>query len=304
MTGCEALLNNINLERLNTFVIAARAPSFSVAARLRSISVSAISQQVRALEGELGHALFERIGRRVRLTAEGHQLLDVAQTHLEAIDEAISHLGERKQMVAGRVTVGCPRTFGQHWLVPRMAPLLARAPELSLQFVFAVPSVLEVRLLEGDLDLAVLTRAPEAPALQSEVVTHETFVAVVATGARLSALNEAAAQRLRWVVFAEDRPMHDAWWRATFGAQRRADVNVVVEAASLEWMLELVVRGVGAAVLPDYLVEPALARREVKRLPLEPRKPERSAIHLAWRRGVVPTARLNVVREAITSPPA
>jgi DNA-binding transcriptional LysR family regulator len=81
-------------------------------------------------------------------------------------------------------------------------------------------------------------------------------------------------------------------------------VNVVVEAASLEWMLELVVRGVGAAVLPDYLVEHALARREVKRLPLEPRKPERSAIHLAWRRGVVPTARLNVVREAITSPPA
>jgi DNA-binding transcriptional LysR family regulator len=292
MKDCEAMLNNINLERLNTFVIAARAPSFSVAARLRSISVSAISQQVRALEGELGHALFERIGRRVRLTAEGHQLLDVAQTHLEAIDEAISQLGERKQMVAGRVTVGCPRTFGQHWLVPRMAPLLARAPELSLQFVFAVPSVLEGRLLEGDLDLAVLTRA------------HETFVAVVATGARLSALNEAAAQRLRWVVFAEDRPMHDAWWRATFGAQRRADVNVVVEAASLEWMLELVVRGVGAAVLPDYLVEHALARREVKRLPLEPRKPERSAIHLAWRRGVVPTARLNVVREAITSPPA
>ncbi|MCA2980442.1 MAG: LysR family transcriptional regulator [Myxococcaceae bacterium] len=295
-------MNNVNLERLNTFVVAALAPTFSEAARRRSLSVSAISQQVRALEGELGHPLFERLGRRVRLTAEGRQLLDVVRTHLGAIDEAISQLGERKRVVAGRVTVGCPRTFGQHWLMPRLAPLLARAPGLSLKFVFAVPSVLESQLLGGELDLAVLTRPPEAAALESEVLTYEAFVAVAAAKARFGALDEASARRLSWVVFAEDRPMHEAWWSATFGAQRRGDVNVVVEAASLEWMLELVVRGVGVAVLPDYLVAPALARRALKRLPLRPRRAERSAIHVAWRRGVVPTARLNAVRDAIASP--
>ncbi|MFT3711637.1 MAG: LysR family transcriptional regulator [Archangium sp.] len=293
------MLHSINLERLHTFVIAARAPSFAAAARQRGLSVSAISQQVRALEGELGHALFERIGRRVRLTPEGRHLLEVAQVHLGAIDEAVESLGARRATIAGRVAIGCPRTFGQHWLAPRLPALLARAPGLQLQLTFEVPSVLERRLVDGSLDLAVLARTPEAPALQSESLTHENFVAVVANATRLGTLDEAAARSLRWVVFAEDRPMHDAWWKATFGAQRRSDVAAVVEAPALEWMLELVVRGVGAAVLPDYLVEPALERRDVKRVSVVARRPARSALHLAWRRGTVPTARLQAVLDAV-----
>jgi DNA-binding transcriptional LysR family regulator len=296
------MLHSINLERLHTFVIAARAPSFAAAARQRALSVSAISQQVRALEGELGHALFERIGRRVRLTPEGRHLLEVAQTHLGAIDEAVESLGSRRTTIAGRVALGCPRTFGQHWLAPRVPPLLARAPGLQLQLTFEVPSALERRLVDGALDLAVLARMPEAPALHSELLTHETFVAVVATGTRLGTLDEAGARKLRWVVFAEDRPMHDAWWKATFGSKRSSEVAAVVEAPALEWMLELVVRGVGAAVLPDYLVDAALARREVKRVPVVARRPARSALHLAWRRGTVPTARLQAVLEAVKAP--
>lgn len=292
------MLNSVNLERLQTFVVAARSTTFAEAARQRGVSVSAVSQQVRALEGELGQALFERVGRRVRLTSEGRGLLDVAAVHLGAIADAVATLGARRSAVEGVVTIGSPRTFGQWWLTPRLPPLLEAAPGLRLELRFDVPTVLERALVDGGHDLVILARPPELPSVDATILAQEEFLAVTRHPPR-GALDEAAARRLRWIVFAKDRPMHDAWWRACFGRASRPNVEPVVEAPALEVMLALATRGVGAVVLPDYFVEPALERCEVHRLPVVAKRPARSSLFLAWRKNTVRTARLEAVRHAL-----
>lgn len=293
--------NNVNLERLQTFVVAARAPTFAAAARVRGVSVSAVSQQVRALEGELGHQLFERIGRRVRLTVEGRALLDTTAAHLGAIDEAIGALGSRRKAVEGVVTVGSPRTFGHHWLEPRIPALLRAAPALRLRLRFDVPSVLERLLLDGELDLALLVRPPELPGIEGRLVAQEQFVAIAAPGL-CGPFDEEALRTQRWLTFAGDRPMHDAWWRATFGKASKPRVDAVCEVPSLEFLLGLVARGVGLAVLPDYLVAPAIARKAVFALPVVAKKAAKNGLFLAWRSSTILSARFEAVRLALSPP--
>jgi DNA-binding transcriptional LysR family regulator len=293
-TDCQAM---VNYELLRTFVTAAHARTFAEAAATRRVTTSAVSQQVKTLEVQLGAALFERLGRRVRLTDAGRALAATLRLELGRIEEALEAARAAQAQVSGRVAIGSPRTFGRYWLRPRLPALLRAHPALQLSVTFDVPSVLERRLVEGTLDLAVLARAPELPAIQASRLAVETFVAVGPPRTRASGLD--ALLRLRWVAFDEDLAMLAPWWRASVGRRARLP-QVVCHIASLEEMLSLVEEAGLCAVLPDYHVAAALAARRVVALdPPEGKRPVRNPIYLASRRGAVDTARLLAVREAL-----
>lgn len=305
-------LDSVNLELLRTFVVAASTPTFQAASRVRAVSVSAISQQVKALEGQLGVALFERLGRRVRLTPEGARLSEVVSHHLGQVAQALEEATGARQRVTGLVTVGGPRTFGAHFVTPRLASLLKSTPGLRVDQHFDVPSVLERQLVDGQLDFAVLARPAEALGLEVAPLSTETFLAVAAPGlvARLGrARDEAALQSWPWLVFDRDLPMHAPWWRASFGRAASMPSHLVAAVAGLEPLKLLAEQGLGAVVLPDYLVGPSVARgRLVEVVPASSRarkaRPAHNTLFLAWRRSAPQTARLDVVRRALLTPPA
>lgn len=296
------MLNNLNLERLQTFVVAARAPTFAEAARLRGVSVSAISQQVKALEAQLSQPLFERVGRRVRLTSDGRALLQVASEHLGALDEAVKKLTATRTQVDGTVSLGSPRTFGKRWLEPRLPRLLERFPSLSVRLELDVPTVLEARLHEGALDFAILVRPHQRSGLLSSVLEQERFVAVCAPALlRSTAPLDAKALALeRWLVFDADRPMHDKWWRATF-AVAPPQLTPVAFVPSLELLAGLAERGAGLVVLPEYVVHDALEAGRLVLVPVTARRASLNSLFLCWRRSLVDSARLDAVRAALLS---
>lgn len=302
-------LDAVNLELLRTFVVAAQAPTFAEAARVRSVSVSAISQQVKALEVQLGVLLFERLGRRVRLTPEGGRLAGALERHLGHVAEALDEVTGAGRRLTGLVTVGGPRTFGAHFVTPRLASLLRDTPGLRVDQVFDVPSVLERRLVDGQLDLAVLARPAQATGLEVKAMAMETFACVAAPGlvTRLGrARDEAAFAGWPWLVFDRDLPMHGPWWRASFGRPAPMPERVVAAVAGLEPLQALAEQGVGAVVLPDYLVGPAVkAGRLVVLVPSSSSSSSRRAraatntLFLAWRRGAPLTARAEAVRSVL-----
>lgn len=291
----------IDYEWLRTFVDAGSARTFASAATDRGVSPSAISQQIKALERELGVPLFERFGRRVKLTPEGTALLAELRSAIARIDAALDTTAERHGRVEGWVAIGAPRTFGRYWLRPRLAPLLATHPGLRLRVVFGVPSVLERQLVDGELDLVLLVRPPELPGLETEPLAGERFVAVAAPGRFVGSgrtRDDFAVQR--WIRFDRDEAMHGPWWRASFGRDAAPAVDVVCEVASLDEMLALVEAGVGMAVLPDYQLTDALAAGRVVVVEPDPcLRQARGTILLAWRAGAIPTARLTAVREGL-----
>ena len=109
----------MNLRNLRTFVIVADAGGFARAAGRLSLTQSAASRQIMALESELGIALFDRVGRSLRITSEGKDLL---QRGRQLLEDATS-LTERARASSGtevseRLHVGAPTQVIENLLAP------------------------------------------------------------------------------------------------------------------------------------------------------------------------------------------
>ncbi len=105
----------------------------------------------------------------------------------------------------------------------------------------------------------------------------------------------------RYVAYDRDLAMHRPWWRASFGGRARAEVRIACFVASLPEMQALAEAGVGVAILPDYLVEAAIAERRLEPLrPAGARRSARNPIYLAWRAAALESARLRALRDALT----
>jgi len=289
----------INQELLRTLLEAARAPTFAEAARRRRVTPSAISHQLGALQAQLGVPLFERIGRRARLTAAGARLSAELGQAFARVDDALAAARREHEVIAGSVRIGGPGPFSRMWLRPRLIDLLRAHQGLSIDARFELPSVLARRLHDGELDLALLAGEPDAPGLTTRRVYLEEFVAVAAPAylerhGRPRSARDFAAHA--WLVFDADLAMHATFWRAAFGRRAPQPGNLRCRIGSLDELAALAEAGLGMTVLPSYFV----VGKRLTTLP-SPGRRALSPIHLAWRTGAAETARFVTVRDRLQS---
>ena len=144
------------LAQLETFYWISRLGSFQAAARRLHLSQPTVSLRIRELELGLGTPLFQRVGRRVRLTADGAALVDDAE-RLLGIAGSIDARARAGSPVHGLLRFGAPESFALICL-PGLVRLLEQAhPELNLEVMIETSSDLMAMLNERALDLAVLT---------------------------------------------------------------------------------------------------------------------------------------------------
>jgi DNA-binding transcriptional LysR family regulator len=299
---------SVNYELLRTFLEVATADTFADAATRRHITPSAISQQIRALEAQLGQQLFERFGRRARLTESGQALMAALQDHFSSIDLAVAEVLEKPGVVRGTIRIGAPGPFSRVWLRPRLIDLMKAHPQLLVEAQFNVTSNLVRGLVEGLYDFCVLVNEPEHASLQTAPIFVERFVAVASARylERHGQPHTAGEfRRHRFIVFDADQAMHAPWWRASFGPREALPSQIVARVGSLDEMLALAAADLGVTVLPNYFVSGAIADGCVTELSVEPRGGRRGArnqIYVSWRRGAPTSARFLVTKAALTSP--
>ncbi|MTW34319.1 LysR family transcriptional regulator [Pseudoduganella danionis] len=115
---------------LRAFEAAARHENFSRAAEELHLTHGAISHQVRALERELGLALFERHGKQVRITAAGAQY--ARQLAKAFADMAAASAALRRNAVHQRLTIAAVPAFAARWLAPRLGGFIERHPAINV----------------------------------------------------------------------------------------------------------------------------------------------------------------------------
>ncbi|MFV0275730.1 MAG: LysR family transcriptional regulator [Parahaliea sp.] len=115
------------------FVVVAREQSFTRAAAKLGVSQSALSQTIRNLEERLKMRLLARTTRKVSATELGQQLLDVAETRLDAIAQDLNRLRGLSDRPAGTIRISSSPYPTEKILWPRLAPLLAQYPDLNLE---------------------------------------------------------------------------------------------------------------------------------------------------------------------------
>lgn len=101
----------MELRQLKYFVTTAEKLSFSEAARVLCVSQSTLSQQIAALEGELGVQLFERNRRKMRLTDMGNAMLPSALCTLQDAAACLEHIHDVQGLEQGEINIGTTYTF-------------------------------------------------------------------------------------------------------------------------------------------------------------------------------------------------
>ena len=96
----------MELRQLEYLVAVAEEASFTRAAERVHVAQPGVSAQIRRLERELGHELFDRSGRTVRLTAVGEAVLPHARAALEAVAGARTAVDELSGLLGGRLAIG------------------------------------------------------------------------------------------------------------------------------------------------------------------------------------------------------
>lgn len=141
---------DINLKAIHYFETAARRGTLTLAAEELSVSPSAVSQQVKLLEQQMGIKLFRRDGRRLCLTLEGEQLFQASYTAIRLLRDARRHLGSSQS--TWRLNIRVSPSFGVRWLGPRLSSFVEANSDWDLR-VDAAPDPTDFEREIMDLDI-------------------------------------------------------------------------------------------------------------------------------------------------------
>jgi DNA-binding transcriptional LysR family regulator len=145
----------MDYNKLKTFLLVAEHGGLARAARALHRTPSAVSQQLKSLEEELGFALFMRGSRNLSPTREGRALRGPARAALEQVDDAVSAL-RQKPGTSRCLRIGCVAELLAISLAPLLGPLRVAHPDLDLDVIVATSAEIEAALLADELDLGVL----------------------------------------------------------------------------------------------------------------------------------------------------
>lgn len=147
----------MELRQLRYFLAVAEAENFTAAAHRLRLAQPALSQQIRALEEELGITLLARGARRSRLTDAGERMVTRARRILLEVESAKQDLGAHASGQRGKVRFGCAlQTLSEGCLPPLLAEFRRRYPEVEIAFQEAHSLPLGELLADGQLDLALV----------------------------------------------------------------------------------------------------------------------------------------------------
>src|SRR5215831_18669090 len=126
-------MSRLPLNTLTSFRAVAELQNLRAAADVLHITHSAVSQQIRGLEEQLGFPLFERRGRRVVLNPAGKALLGSVQNALAQLDDGVQAAAAAASGTTQRLRVTVLPSFAQRWLLPRMGNWHEQHPNIALE---------------------------------------------------------------------------------------------------------------------------------------------------------------------------
>lgn len=291
----------MDLTLLRTFMAVYRAGSFTAGAAQVGLAQPTVTAQMRALESELGHQLFQRKARGIVPTSAAQELAVEVASHIDALEAVVMRGVAPRSRFEVPVHLAGPAEFIASWVLPCLSPLVDEG--LQLRVIHGLSDELLSGLVAGRCDLVVSTIRPRLPSVSANALTDEEFVLVAGRAwsdridrDALASEGEGVLAQVPFVAYAEDLPLIRRYWRSVFGTKPRVKARVVVP--DLRAVRSMTVAGGGITVLPRYLCRDELASGELTVL-LEPKIPPINTIYLASRVGSDHVPQLSAVRSRL-----
>lgn len=165
----------VTLDRLRYFVEVATTEHVGNAAKLLAVSPSVVSAAIRELEEEFNCELFIREKQRIRLSARGEILLEKAKAILNDTQQLYSEVGTGDIKLKGHYRIGASHFLMQEYLIPAFIEIQKDHPGLTVEFISIDTGVAVSRLLQGELDAALVFRSSNYHELDETVLYNGQF---------------------------------------------------------------------------------------------------------------------------------
>jgi DNA-binding transcriptional LysR family regulator len=244
-------------DKLKVFHAAAEAGSFTHAGEQLGLSQSAVSRQVSALEQELSVPLFHRHARGLILTEQGDLLFRTAHDVFMKLEAARTKLTDSREKPNGELRVTTTPGIGVHWLTPRLGEFLDLYPEIRINLITTDE---ELDLAMRAADVAIRLRQP----LQPDLIQRKLFSMHFHAYASPEYLKRSSTPHVieeldnhHILVLGGNAPnyLQDVQWLTKIGRADKEPRLPRFVVNNVLGLLRACQRGLGVAMLPDYLVE-------------------------------------------------
>jgi DNA-binding transcriptional LysR family regulator len=260
-------MNNFSIGQLQAFRWTAELGSVQKAADHLHVTQPSLSLRLKQLEAEVETPLFEKHGRGLRLTRDGHAFLSRTKIVLDAYDDL--RRSSRTPEIAGTLRMGVAEGFAVACMATLIAALRRDFPLLRPEWAVATSAGLEQQLANGELDMAILVdplglREVRLFALGIQVnswaLSATVFPKIGPTPRDLAKLTVITT------------PPPTAMYRATLGwfAEEKITPENICLCSSLNAALQLVAAGLGAGIFPVKVVDAYPLKGALRKLKAEP----------------------------------
>lgn len=248
----------MELRQLRYFLALVEHKHFGRAAESLHIAQPSLSQQLKALEEDLGTTLFERSRRHVALTPDGAVLLPYAQRMLALAEDARAELADQRNLQRGQIRLGATPTLGGYLLPRLLWHFHQKFPSLDLTITEDGSDRLAQQLDEGHLDLALLVEGQQAENRAFEFLLKEQIFVGLPLDHRLSERKSVALLDLKddgFILCRQGYHLHSLTLDAceSVGFTPR----VTVSGTDVDTALRFVQAGLGVTLIPEFVANSA-----------------------------------------------
>jgi DNA-binding transcriptional LysR family regulator len=237
--------------------------SFSRAAEKLARTQPAVSLALQRLETELGEKLLDRSAKDVVLTDAGRTVLEYARRFQNLESELGNSMAELRDHSAGRLVIGANESTGLYLLrhIERYRRLY---PKIKVQVRRSFSSRIPAEIMDGNLELGVISYQPRDERLQSRVIFTDSLAFVVSPKHRLAQRGEVPISELGDETFVAHNvlsPYRDIVLRAF--QSRGVQLNMDIEMPTVEMIRWMVEENQGVAFLPRMCVDQEIAEKRL-----------------------------------------
>lgn len=266
--------------QLEYFLAVAEDLSFTQAAKRFFISQAALSQQIKALEREVGVVLLDRDRHHVELTAAGREFQDAARAIVERMGEAVERARRADQASAGELRIGYVKGYERTDLSQMVRDFARANPGVAITFlrenVVDLYDALRAERIDVAINIKYLGSDDLMAGIEWQVLRTYPLVAMLPFGHPLAGHRSVTLEELRAYPIVQHKFARD-----DYGEFARID-RIVSEAGLMDrassvscmgWDIETsvlcVAAGFGYALVPGYYTQRILASEQVVAVPVE-----------------------------------
>jgi LysR family transcriptional regulator, low CO2-responsive transcriptional regulator len=256
-------LRRVTFRQLHVFAAVARRLNVTAAARELHLTQPAVTMQVKLLEAQCGAPLFERMGRRIRLTENGVELAHCATQVTELLRETEERLDALHGLRKGLLKIGAVST-AKYFAPSVLAAFTALHPGVTVRFSVGNREEMIARLAEDEADLIIMGRPPVEIETQAAPFARHPLVIIAPPAHAL-----AKKRRIRFARLARERFLIREPGSGTRASMERVfkehglAVEPGMEVASNETIKQAVMAGMGLGFLSAHTVGLELATKRL-----------------------------------------